>query len=135
MGCLWLSVVFACGFSTVHSTALDDYVNKYDPTYTYKEIGTPFKGDGFTSYFINMTSQTWLSGKQHRCGKKVTVDYLRACMCVCVRVRAASEVSQSVWWHYLVINIPDKVQFSDTGLVYLTGGNNHDGYAISLPRL
>ena len=108
MGCLWLSVVFACGFSTVHSTALDDYVNKYDPTYTYKEIGTPFKGDGFTSYFINMTSQTWLS---------------------------ASEVSQSVWWHYLVINIPDKVQFSDTGLIYLTGGNNHDGYAISLPRL
>lgn len=49
-------------FSTAHGTALDDYVNKYDPTYTYTEIGTPFKGDGFTSYFINMTSQTWLSG-------------------------------------------------------------------------
>ena len=50
-------------FSTAHGTALDDYVNKYDPTYTYTEIGTPFKGDGFTSYFINMTSQTWLSGE------------------------------------------------------------------------
>ena len=60
--------------------------------------------------------------------------YVCVCVCACVRARAhtcaASEVSQSVWWHYLVINIPDEVQFSDTGLLYLTGGGNHDGYGF-----
>ena len=85
MGYLGLfTVVVAVGFSTVRGTALDDYVNKYDPTYTYKEIGTPFKGDGFTSYFINMTSQTWLTGKlRGTCGKRLRVACL-VCVCVCV---------------------------------------------------
>ena len=49
-------------FSLVESTPLDDYVNKPDPSYSYKDLGNPWKGDGYTSYFINMTSQTWLSG-------------------------------------------------------------------------
>lgn len=48
----------------VESTPLDDYVNKPDPTYKYEDLGNPWKGDGYTSYFINLTSQTWLSGMQ-----------------------------------------------------------------------
>ncbi len=58
-------VALVCPFliMTVGATPLDDYVNKPDPTYEYRDLGNPFKGDGFTSYFINMTSQTWLSGK------------------------------------------------------------------------
>ena len=48
----------------VESTPLDDYVNKPDPTYRYEDLGNPFKGEGYTSYFINLTSQTWLSGMQ-----------------------------------------------------------------------
>ena len=48
---------------TAASTPLDDYVNKEDPTYEYRDLGNPFKGEGYTSYFINMTSQTWLSCK------------------------------------------------------------------------
>ena len=40
----------------------------------------------------------------------------------------ASLVSQSVWWHYLVINIPDKLEFPDTAFIYITGGSNHDGW-------
>lgn len=43
------------------TTALDDYVNKPDATYEYRDLGNSFKGDGYTSYFINMTSQTWLT--------------------------------------------------------------------------
>lgn len=39
---------------------------------------------------------------------------------------SATEVSQSIWWHYLVINIPDKIDFKDTGFLYITGGNNHN---------
>lgn len=55
-------VVLSLG-AAVESTPLDDYVNKPDPTYKYDDLGNPFKGEGYTSYFINMTSQTWLSGK------------------------------------------------------------------------
>ena len=29
-----------------------------------------------------------------------------------------------------MINIPDKVQYTDTGMIYLTGGSNNDGYAV-----
>ena len=48
---------------SVEGTPLDDYVNKPDPTYNYEDLGNPFKGEGYTSYFINLTSQTWLSGE------------------------------------------------------------------------
>jgi PhoPQ-activated pathogenicity-related protein len=82
------------------ATPLDDYVNTPDPTYEYRDLGDPWKGDGYTSYFINLTSQMWLSRR---------------------------EVSRSIWWHYLVINIPDQVDFKDTGFLYITGGSNHAG--------
>ena len=42
----------------------------------------------------------------------------------------ASLVSQSVWWHYLVINVPDKLEFPDTAFIYITGGSNHDGCVV-----
>ena len=59
--CLLLAVALV---STTSATPLDDYVNKPDSTYEYRDLGEPFKGDGYTSYFINMTSQTWLSCKK-----------------------------------------------------------------------
>ena len=43
------------------ATPLDDYVNAPDPTYEYRDLGDPWDGDGYTSYFINLTSQLWLS--------------------------------------------------------------------------
>lgn len=96
--CLLATAAVVVALTT--ATPLDDYVNKPDATYQYEDLGNPFKGDGYTSYFINMTSQTWLS---------------------------SAKVSQSVWWHYMVINIPDKLQFPDTAFLYITGGSNHDG--------
>ena len=56
-------IVFLAAVSLVPAAAtpLDDYVNRPDATYEYRDLGNPYKGDGFTSYFINMTSQTWLS--------------------------------------------------------------------------
>ena len=45
---------------------------------------------------------------------------------------SAEEVSRSIWWHYLVINVPDQVEFTDTGLLYITGGTNKDGLVIRL---
>ena len=58
-----LIVVASFVLGVTYATPLDDYVNKYDPTYRYEDTGITFRGDGFTSYYINMTSQTWLSGK------------------------------------------------------------------------
>ena len=46
------------------STVLDDYVNAPDATYSYKGLREPYKGDGFTTYYLNMTSQKWLTGKE-----------------------------------------------------------------------
>lgn len=47
---------------TFTTTPLDDYVKKPDSTYKYEDTGMKLKLDGYTAYYINMTSQTWLSG-------------------------------------------------------------------------
>ena len=35
-----------------------------------------------------------------------------------------SECDRSVWWHYLVICIPDDIVISDSCFMYITGGSN-----------
>ena len=55
-----LVLLQACSLSVC--TVLDDYVNKPDPYYSYRAMKQPYKGDGFTTYFLNMTSQKWLTG-------------------------------------------------------------------------
>ena len=64
LACSLLVALLSSRCARVASTPLDDYVNKPDPTYRYEDLGNPWKGDGYTSYFINLTSQTWLSGMQ-----------------------------------------------------------------------
>ena len=60
----WTELVFlAVLVALTTTTPLDDYVKLPDASYHYSDLGNPFKGDGYTSYFINMTSQTWLSCK------------------------------------------------------------------------
>ena len=46
----------------VLSTPLDDYVNEYDPNYSFKVVNYTYKGPGFTLFCLNMTSQKWLNG-------------------------------------------------------------------------
>ena len=59
MSSLALCVVLV--LAAASATPLDDYVNAPDPTYEYRDLGNPWKGDSYTSYFINLTSQMWLS--------------------------------------------------------------------------
>ena len=47
----------------VGGTPLDDYVNAPDSHYKYEEVSKPFEGDGYKTYFLNMTSQKWLNGE------------------------------------------------------------------------
>lgn len=103
-----LFLLFAIGYST----PLDDYVNKPDPTYKYEDLGDPDHEDGFTAYYINLTSQTWLSSTI-KCVYKYFSCYI-----------IENDVDRSVWWHYLVIFVPEKVVITDTAFIYVTGGSN-----------
>lgn len=45
-------------------TALDEYVRKYDPNYSYKVLTDyTVRNQASTSFVINMTSQAWMTGK------------------------------------------------------------------------
>lgn len=89
----------------VASTPLDDYVWKPDSHYSWTDTGVIYEGSntdgskGWTGYVLNMTSQQWLTPE---------------------------DVSRSVWYHFLVIIIPSKVNWQQNGTLYVTGGNNDD---------
>jgi PhoPQ-activated pathogenicity-related protein len=91
---LLLCVVFFMGAGE-ERTALDEYVAAADPHYGYKLVNS-VRGDGYTTYILEMTSQAW---------------------------RSPDEVNRTVWKHWLTIVKPDKLDHS-TGLMYITGGNN-----------
>ncbi|MCU1238981.1 MAG: PhoPQ-activated pathogenicity-related protein [Candidatus Solibacter sp.] len=75
-------------------TALDRYVKKPDPAYKYEIVNT-VKGEGFTTYIVDLTSQAW---------------------------RTPAEVNRPVWKHWLTIVKPDRVDTS-TGFLFITGGS------------
>lgn len=77
-------------------TALDRYVAAPDPSYKYELVNT-VPGAGYTTYVIELTSQTW---------------------------RAPNEVDRTVWKHWLTIVKPTEVKHSKAFL-YITGGNNN----------
>lgn len=80
-------------------TALDRYVAKPDPNYSYTIYKTKTQ-IGYTAYFLKMTSQQW---------------------------RSAAEVDRPIWEHEVVVVIPqfgfDK---TDTALLLIDGGSNRE---------
>jgi PhoPQ-activated pathogenicity-related protein len=78
-------------------TGLDKYVQAPDPNYRYELVNT-IPGDGYTTYILDMTSQSW---------------------------RSASEVDHPIWKHWLTIIRPDEVK-GTTGFLYITGGSIKD---------
>ncbi|MSU61284.1 MAG: PhoPQ-activated pathogenicity [Pedosphaera sp.] len=76
-------------------TALDRYIAKPDPAYAYRLANT-IKGEGFTTFVIDMTSQTWLT---------------------------TNEVDRPTWKHWVTIVKPDSVT-STKALLFITGGTN-----------
>ncbi|MCX6632214.1 MAG: PhoPQ-activated pathogenicity-related family protein [Candidatus Solibacter sp.] len=75
-------------------TALDRYVKKPDASYKYQVVSTT-RGEGYTSYVIDMTSQTW---------------------------RLPSEVDRTVWKHWMTLVKPDRVE-GTTGFLFIAGGS------------
>ena len=88
-------------------TALDEYVNRPDPNYGWVELPDhEFSGKGFihrdqgwTGYTLNMTSQQWLTPE----------DF------------SNTSQSNSIWYHIMVIIVPDEVKYQNNGSLYITG--------------
>ncbi|KAH0629386.1 hypothetical protein JD844_011436 [Phrynosoma platyrhinos] len=86
---------------TQQKRALDDYVEAYDPYYSYtlKKEETRL---GTTIYTFNMTSLKWLN---------------------------ESEVDRSIWWHELFIVVP-KVQIMKDSCLLIPNSGRNDGVPI-----
>ncbi len=78
-------------------TALDDYVAKPDPTFTWRLAQTK-EGKDHTVFAIELISQTW---------------------------RNADEVDRPVWKHWLMVVRP-KVVKSTTAFLFIGGGSHRD---------
>lgn len=83
------------------ATPLDDYVHAPDSHYGWVDTGKTFSGPGYKGHILNMTSQQWLS---------------------------SDIVDRSIWWHYVVVIVPDRLLYKDSGMLYITGGDNTDGF-------
>ena len=99
----FLATLFLAGFAVAaepaspHRTALDDYVEKKDPTFAWRLAETKEASD-HTTFAIELTSQTW---------------------------RTPEEVDRTVWKHWLMIIRPKNVM-SNTGFLFITGGSHRE---------
>jgi PhoPQ-activated pathogenicity-related protein len=83
--------------ATAEETALDRYVAAPDVVYSWK-LARTIKGEGYTTYVLDLTSQTWRSEK---------------------------DVDRPVWKHWLSIVKPDQVK-RKTAFLFIGGGSNRD---------
>ena len=91
---LLLSLAFVRS-NVVTATPLDDYVNRPDPSYTFR-VAKSIRQKDCLVYLIDMKSQSW---------------------------RTKQEVNRTLWQHWLTIIRPDKIA-NDTALLWITGGSN-----------
>ncbi len=84
--------------SLATETALDRYLANGDDTYRWELLKT-VDGDGYTTYVIEMVSQTW---------------------------RTTDDVDRTEWKHWLVIVKPDEVKY-DKAMLFIAGGSNNGG--------
>jgi len=106
-----VGLLLATFVSLISATPLDDYVWKPDSHYGYEYLeGQEIHGrtaDGtksYTGYMLNVTSQQWLTPE---------------------------DVTQSIWWHILVVIVPSEVNYQANATLWVTGGNNN--YPMGLP--
>jgi len=89
--------------SLAQETALDRYVAKPDPSYSWRLAHT-LSGPGYRGYVIELTSQTW---------------------------RTSADVDQPVWKHWLVIARPERAN-GNKALLIIGGGNSKDPMPTSI---
>lgn len=83
------------------SAALNDALYRFvaapSPEYSWTPTGQTLAGDGWTGHVLNMTSGRWLND---------------------------SYVSRSVWWHDLLVIVPDKLTSLSAGALLVAEGKN-----------
>ena len=79
-------------------TALDDYIQKPDDSYSWK-IASIKEADGIKTIIIDMVSQNW---------------------------RTKTDVDRTEWRHWLTVSIPQQAT-SDIGMLFIGGGYNGEG--------
>ena len=90
---------------------LKSYVEKEDDSYSWTLLDKTLEVEdvegrgGWTGYYLNMTSQTWLTQDQ---------------------------VSRSTWWHIMVVVVPHNLLITDTALLWITDGSNHNDFMPDL---
>jgi len=99
-----------------HGSPLDSYVGHWDFTCTSKLLQT-YPSSTYTVYIINMTSQTWLNGIITANKTIYQYNYF---------VYLASFSSRSIWWHYVIITVPQVLKHPDVGYLLISGGSNND---------
>src|SRR5205085_4842874 len=89
--CLALALLDFAGLAMAAPprTALDDYIARPDPAYTWKLLRT-IPGDGVTTFVVDMTSQTW---------------------------RSTPQVDRPRWQHWVVVVKPNEVKH-ETALLW-----------------
>src|SRR5262249_25825322 len=90
-------VASIAGAAFAQQTALDRYVAKPDPAYSWKLVNT-ISGQGFKGFVLELTSQQW---------------------------RTEKDVDRPIWKHRLTIVKPDKTTTSKA-LLFIGGGSNKD---------
>jgi PhoPQ-activated pathogenicity-related protein len=79
-------------------TALDDYIQKPDDSYTWK-IASTKNADGIKTIIVDMVSQNW---------------------------RTKKDVDRTEWRHWLTVSIPQQAT-SEIGMLFIGGGYNGEG--------
>ena len=88
----------ACAQELPRRTALDDYIQKPDDSYTWKIASTKDE-DGIKTIVVDMVSQNW---------------------------RTKQDVDRTEWRHWLTVSIPQKAT-ADIGMLFIGGGYNSEG--------
>jgi len=91
--------------ASAQQTALDRYVAKPDPAYSWKLVNT-IAGQGYKGFVIELTSQRW---------------------------RTEKDVDRPVWKHWLTIAKPDSAT-TNKALLFIGGGNNNSPAPTAIPE-
>src|SRR5499426_1441725 len=102
--CATLIALLSCSVCA-QQTALDRYVAKPDPAYSWKLVNTTH-GEGYKSFLLELTSQQW---------------------------RTEKDVDRPIWKHWLTIVKPDKPS-TNKALLFIGGGNNNDKAPATIPE-
>ncbi|MBO0858155.1 MAG: PhoPQ-activated pathogenicity-related family protein [Chloracidobacterium sp.] len=86
-------------------TALDRYVAKPDPAYSWKLINT-ILGDGYKGFVLELTSQQW---------------------------RTEKDVDRPIWKHWLTVVKPERPS-TNKALLFIGGGSNNDKTPTTIPE-